>query len=78
MSVLLYTGAVIMIASSYLLAIPEFWVHAVVVAALAGAVAHILFLIHDLDDAFAGSYIVDKSSLERARHAFERSVCLPA
>ena len=39
-------------------------------AALAGAIAHILFLIHDLDDAFAGDWQVDESRRSmRARRA---------
>ena len=67
MNVLLYTGAVIMIGSIYLMPFDRFWVHAAVTAALAGAVAHILFLIYDLDDAFAGDYQVDKAPFVRAR-----------
>lgn len=67
MTVLLYTGAVIMIGSIYLMPFSAFWVHAAVTAALAGAVAHILYLIYDLDNAFAGDYQVDKDPFIRAR-----------
>jgi hypothetical protein len=72
MSVLLYTGALIMIGSMYLLPFEQFWLHASATAALAGATAHILFLIHDLDDAFAGDYQVDKGPFERARKTLGR------
>lgn len=67
MNVLLYTGAFIMICSVYLLPFEKFWLHATVTGAFAGAVAHILFLIWDLDDAFAGDYQVDRRPFLRAR-----------
>ena len=73
MNVLLYTGAAIMVGSIYLMPVSRFWLHATVTAALAGATAHILFLIYDLDDAFAGDYQVDKAPFERARRSFERA-----
>ena len=72
MNVLLYTGAFIMVGSIYLLPFERFWLHAVVSAALAGAVAHILYLIWDLDDAFAGDYKVAKAPFERARETINR------
>lgn len=77
MNVLLYTGAVIMIGSVYLLPFDRFWLHATVTGALAGATAHILFLIYDLDDAFEGDYQVDKGPLVRARRSFDRTVPPP-
>jgi hypothetical protein len=73
MNVLLYTGALIMIGSMYLLPFEKFWLHAVVTAALAGATAHILYLIYDLDDAFAGDYQVDKDPFLRARQTIKRA-----
>jgi len=73
MNVLLYTGALIMIFSVYLLPIDLFWLHATVTAGFAGALAHILFLIWDLDDAFAGDYQIDKGPFLRARKAFDRA-----
>jgi hypothetical protein len=72
MNVLLYTGAAIVVGSVYLLPFDHFWLHATVTAALAGAVAHILYLIYDLDDAFAGDYQVDKGPFDRARRTIER------
>jgi hypothetical protein len=41
--------------------------HAAITAALAGAIAHVLYLIHDLDEAFEGEGVVSKEPYERAR-----------
>ena len=73
MRILLYSGAVITIGSMYLLAFGSLWVHATVTAALAGAISHILFLIRDLDDAFAGDWMVHATPFDRARKAFARA-----
>lgn len=73
MTILLYTGALLTVGSVYLLAFDKLWLHALVTAALAGAIAHILFLIRDLDDAFAGDWQVAKAPFERARKSFERA-----
>jgi len=73
MTILLYNGAVLTVGSVYLLAFDRWWLHAIVTAALAGAIAHILFLIRDLDDAFAGDWQVAKTPFERARKNFERA-----
>ena len=42
MTILLYSGAVLTVGSVYLLAFDEAWLHMLVTAALAGAIAHIL------------------------------------
>jgi hypothetical protein len=76
MRILLYAGALIVCGSVYLLAIPQLWLHAFVTAALAGAVAHILYLVEDLDDAFSGDWKVSKRAFERARARFERTTVL--
>jgi hypothetical protein len=73
MTILLYTGGLLTVGSVYLLAFDKLWLHMFVTAALAGAIAHILFLIRDLDDAFAGDWQVDKAPFERARKNFERA-----
>lgn len=72
MKVLLYTGAVILVGSLYLMYIADFWLHALITAALGGAIAHILYLIADLDDAFAGNLQIERAPFERAREAFAR------
>jgi hypothetical protein len=73
MTILLYTGGLLTVGSVYLLAFDQLWLHALVTAALAGAISHILFLIRDLDDAFAGDWQVAKAPFERARKNFERA-----
>ena len=72
MTILLYNGAVLTVGSVYLLAFEQWWLHAIVTAALAGAIAHILFLIRDLDDAFDGDWQVARTPFEHARKTFER------
>jgi hypothetical protein len=76
MKILLYAGALIMIGSMYLMIIEPLWVHALATGALTGAIAHILFLINDLDDPFAGRYTMAKQPYERARMAFARDAHL--
>ena len=72
MNLLLYTGAVLVTASIYLVHIETFWLHATVTAMLSGAIAHVLYLIHDLDEAFAGEGVVSKEPFERARQSCVR------
>lgn len=70
--VLLYAGALITIGSMYLMAVDPLWVHALVTAALAGAIAHILYIIRDLDAAFAGDWQVSNDAFVRTRRGFDR------
>jgi hypothetical protein len=72
MRILLYTGAVLVTCSIYLVYIPQLWLHATITAALAGAIAHILYLIVDLDDAFEGDSQISRAAFERARASFVR------
>lgn len=72
MRILLYAGALITIGSMYLLSVDTLWIHAIVTAALAGAIAHILFLIRDLDHAFGGHCHVGDLPFQRARRSIER------
>lgn len=78
MKILLYTGAVILVGSMFLVHIETMWLHALVTASLGGAIAHVLYLILDLDDAFSGNLQVDKAPYERARSSFERVLRLLA
>jgi len=73
MRILLYAGALIVVGSIYLIWIPKWWVHATVTGALGGAIAHILYLIADLDNPFDGQFQVDKAAYLRARRSFERN-----
>lgn len=73
MTILLYNGALLTVGSVFLLAFDQLWLHALVTAALAGAIAHILYLIRDLDDAFDGDWQIARTPFERARKTFERA-----
>lgn len=66
MRILLYTGACIIVASMWLLALDDAAMHATITAAMAGAVSHILYLVEDLDDAFDGDWQVSADPLRRA------------
>jgi len=76
MKILLYAGALIMIGSMYMMVIEPAWAHALTTGALSGAIAHILFLIVDLDDPFSGRYTMAREPYERALAAFERDTHL--
>lgn len=76
MKILLYAGALIMIGSMYMMVFDPLWIHLLVTGALSGAVAHILFLISDLDDPFNGRWSMVREPYERARHAFDRDTHL--
>lgn len=78
LKLLLYAGAIVMVGSMYMLAIDEFVIHAIITGAMAGAMFHVLWLIADLDDAFAGDWRVSPQAFERvqryiARHAAKQS-----
>ena len=75
-ALLLYAGAVIMIGSTYLMVIDQLWLHSLVVAALSGAIAHILYLSVDLDDPFSGRWHIAHAPFHRARKAFDRATHL--
>jgi hypothetical protein len=64
---LLYFGAVLTVTSMYLFAVDRLEIHAMMTAALAGAIAHVLYLISDLDDCFHGVWQVPRAPFERAR-----------
>lgn len=72
MRILLYIGAVVTVGSMYLMTFARLWLHATVTAALAGSIAHILFLIADLDDPFGGCVFISHEPFERARMSCAR------
>jgi hypothetical protein len=69
---LLYAGAVILVASMYLLAVDSFAVHALMTGALAGAVSHVLYVVADLDSAFSGDWQVPREAFERVARWIRR------
>lgn len=74
MKFLLYIGGFITIGSIYLMVVKPFWVHIVMAGSLGGVVAHILYLIVDLDNAFSGHLQVSQDAFVRALRTFDRSV----
>ena len=72
--ILLYVGGVVTVGSMYLFAVSSFTVHSLMTGALAGAVSHVLYVIADLDDAFAGDWQVPREPFERVRAHMERAV----
>jgi hypothetical protein len=64
---LMYIGAALVTGTTYLLWIEPFWLHAIVTASLAGAVSHVIYVIEDLDNAFAGDWQVAREAFARAR-----------
>jgi hypothetical protein len=69
MKLLLYSGAVTTIVSTWMLGMRDFTLHAVITAMLSGAIAHVLYLIRDLDDPFAGDWQVPRGEFERVRRS---------
>lgn len=67
MKILLYAGATIMVGSVCLFSIERFWVHALLIGSLAGALSHVLYLIHDLDDCFSGDWQVPRAAFLRVQ-----------
>jgi hypothetical protein len=64
---LIYTGAAVTVGSMYLFAVESAAVHALTTGALAGAVAHVLYVVIDLDDCFSGDWQVSRAPFERVR-----------
>ncbi len=70
--ILLYMGAVVTVGSMYLFAVDRLSVHLFVTGAMAGALSHILYVVHDLDDCFAGAFQVPKESFQRVQRYVAR------
>jgi hypothetical protein len=67
MKFLLYVGAVVLTGSMWLFSIERFWLHAILTGSLAGALSHVLFVIHDLDDCFSGDWQVPRAAFLRVQ-----------
>lgn len=76
--ILLYTGAVSTVGSMYLFAVESLAVHAVMTAALAGAISHVLYVIEDLDSCFDGHWQVPRTPFERVSRQMAAAVPVPA
>lgn len=75
LSLLLYFGGVSLVGSMALVAIESFWIHALTTASLASAVSHLLYVVADLDDIFAGDWQVSREPFERAQRFIAKRVC---
>jgi len=69
--ILLYSGAVVVIASMYMFAVEKLAVHALMTGALAGTIALVLYLVGDLDACFEGDWQVPRSPFLRVRRYIE-------
>jgi hypothetical protein len=79
---LLFAGAAMTTTSMYLVWVPSFAVHALMTAAIAGAISHLLYIVADLDDPFAGEWQVSREPFLRvhrylAQLTRERGPSLP-
>jgi hypothetical protein len=64
---LLYIGGTSTVASMYLFAVADPLIHALITGAMAGAIAHILYVIRDLDDCFDGNWRISHDPFVEAR-----------
>jgi hypothetical protein len=67
LKILLYMGAAFTVASIYLFYVQSWPVHLLMTGALAGALSHVLYVVHDLDDCFAGDWQVPREAFHRVR-----------
>ena len=70
---LINAGAIVLVASMYLLAVDSFAVHALMTAAIAGAITHVLYVVADLDNAFSGDWQVPRAAFERVDRWIKRA-----
>lgn len=63
--VLLYAGAMVLVASMAMFGVRSFAVHAVIAGALAGSLSHLLVIVEDLDHPFAGNWQVSRGPFVR-------------
>jgi hypothetical protein len=77
MRLLLYFGAVIVIGSMWLFYVKSFAMHALLTGCMAGALSHVLYLVWDLDDCFAGDWRVSREPFRRARRYMDETPSPP-
>ena len=64
---LLYLGAAMTVGLMFCQGVESFTLHALAAGSLAGAIAHVIYVIEDLDDAFSGDWQVPREPFERLR-----------
>jgi hypothetical protein len=75
---LLYTGATMTVGSMWLFSVDSYAVHAIMTSALAGSIAHVLYVISDLDDCFNGNWQVPRTQFERVAALLADVVASPS
>jgi hypothetical protein len=70
--ILLYTGAAFTVGSMYLFAFHSAVIQLLTTASMAGAVAHILYIVEDLDDCFSGNWQVSPRPFVRVTDYISR------
>jgi hypothetical protein len=73
LKILIYLGGVLTTVSIYLLDVRSWGLHVFMTGAVAGAISHILFIVHDLDDCFAGDWQVSIEPYQRVLDYMERT-----
>jgi hypothetical protein len=68
--IFLYTGAVMTLGSLYLFTVETLFLHAIMSGAMAGMLSHILYVIRDLDNPFAGDWQVPRTAFTGIRERF--------
>jgi hypothetical protein len=71
--ILLSIGTVAMVASTYLMGVESFLLHAFMAGSIAGALSHVLYLVWDLDNCFKGYFRVHTTPFLRVREAMLRN-----
>jgi hypothetical protein len=70
----LYGGAVVLMCSTWLFAVDTWALHAWITGTTGGALAHVLYVVEDLDDCFHGDWQVPRTAFERAREFMRERV----
>jgi hypothetical protein len=73
MRLLLYLGAFMVIGSMWLFHLESFTMHAIITGCMAFALSHVLYLVWDLDQCFAGDWQVSRAPFRRARRYMDES-----
>jgi hypothetical protein len=71
---ILYVGAVALMCSTWLFAVDDWGLHAWITGTTGGALAHVLYVVEDLDDCFHGDWQVPRDAFVRAREFMRERV----
>ncbi len=74
---LLILGAFVVVASMALFHVRSVGLHALITAALSGAIAHIVYVVYDLDHCFWGSWSITPEPFRRVRARMDEVLAAP-